>query len=540
MIPHDPAGHARRKLLLVHLYEQVKRLNREVAQSSHTQKGALELTEGELVKAALDEEEVLARGNSSLYGNFMKHRIAAYKKMKLEDWITYVKSSIATAHGRTDEKEPPSPPPLETGLPMSEEHVLLPRLISNQEPLARHGYVVSPPEPTDIAQAEATLALASNFEVCDRCKTRFQVFPDRRSEDGVLTTNGPCVHHWGRPVYPKREKTDAQTGSREPTYSCCHEFLNTPGCTEAETHAFKINDPMRMASVLPFIWTPTNPRQAKSPRGKVPKAVTFDCEMGYTTYGLELIRLTAVSWPEGDALVDVLVRPQGTILDLNSRFSGVWPESFASAFPYDLAVPAPPKAETPSPLPSERSSEAKPGDSPLPIVPSPAVARDLLCSFLTPETPLLGHALENDLNSVRLCHPRIIDTVVLFPHPRGLPIRYGLKMLTKRHLHRDIQMGGERGHDSLEDARATGDLVRYAVGQRWRDLSRDGWRIENGELQPPLPPDLPPAPASASGGTAVEGAREGRVLGGGSGTKRQRIEVETRHEINAKRQKAEA
>jgi hypothetical protein len=199
-------------------------------------------------------------------------------------------------------------------------------------------------------------------------------------------------------------------------------------------------------------------------------AVGFDCEMGYTAFGLELIRITAVSWPEHEPLLDVLVRPLGTIIELNSRFSGVWPEHFASAIPY---------AEWQPPSESQGPSATPP---PLPIVDNPQKARELLCSFLTPNTPLIGHAIENDLNATRLCHPNIIDTMLLYPHPRGLPMRYGLKMLTKKYLERDIQMGGDRGHDSMEDAVATGDLVRVRVARQWREMQSKGWKFENGEL----------------------------------------------------------
>jgi DNA polymerase III epsilon subunit-like protein len=237
--------------------------------------------------------------------------------------------------------------------------------------------------------------------------------------------------------------------------------------------------------------------------------------MGYTVCGFELMRLTAVTWPEGDALIDVLVRPQGAILDFNTRFSGISPEAWNSAIPYngtpntlDSLLPPPPPG-------SELSSPAVNSTGPMPIVDSPAAARDLLCSYITPSTPLLGHALENDLNVVRLCHPRIIDTVVLFPHPRGLPIRYGLKMLTKTRLNRDIQMGGANGHDSLEDARATGELVRYAVKRRWVEMKREGWKLEDGRLMPPLPADIPPLPQG----------EEEKVLGGSAGVKRQRIQI---------------
>lgn len=510
MIPHDPAGHAKRTLFLKHLHAQMERLNNEVAKSSHTKKTALTMTPDELIKVALDEEEKTARENHKVYANIIKNRVAALKKMVVDEWIAHVLANV-----RTDlqENQVKLPPPIDTGLPLELEHIVLPHLITDQTYLALYGYVPIPPTVEEITEAKAGVAASLNYEVCDRCKSRFRVFEERREEDGALTTNGPCTYHWAKPFTPKREKTDAIKGPKEAIYPCCQELQGTPGCTQCDTHVFKVSEGKRLASILPFINTPENPKPAKGPDGKLPKAVTFDCEMGYTVCGLELIRLTAVSWPEGHCLVDVLVRPQGTILDLNTRWSGVTPEMYSSAVPYeekvamDAFLPPPPPGSSTTPVLDAPTS------GPLPIVSSPAAARDLLCSFLTPSTPLIGHGIENDLNSTRLCHPTIIDTIILFPHPRGLPFRFGLKMLTNRHLKRDIQMGGAAGHDSSEDARATGDLVRFAVGQRFQRLQREGWTLNDGVLMPPLPGGPPPV-------------EETRALGAGSGVKRQRIDVE--------------
>lgn len=509
-IPNDPAGHSKRTLILKYLHGEMYRLNEEVKKGTHPDKALLVLSENELIKAALDEEEETARGNFKVYANVIKNRIAAYKKMKTEDWINHVLSTFKKP--KQADSGPEKQEPLVTGLKLDQEHIFLDHMISDQSNLAKHGYVPTPPTEAEMVEAKAAVAASLNFEVCDRCKSRFRVFPDRREEDGALTTNGPCVYHWARPVYPKRERTDAIKGARDATYGCCGELMGTKGCTQCDTHVFKINDPKRLASVLPFITTPDNPNPAKAPNGKVPAALTFDCEMGYTVCGFELMRLTAVTWPEGDTCIDVLVRPQGAILDFNTRFSGIIPEVYNSAIPYgaakafdDLLPPPPPGSKAPP-------QYGKAG--PMAIVESPIAARELLCSYITPLTPLIGHALENDLNVVRLCHPRIIDTVMLFPHPKGLPIRYGLKVLTKQRLDRDIQMGGASGHDSAEDARATGELVRFAVKKRWEELKREGFTIENGALMPPLPRDLPPPPPH------IEGSR---VLGGGAGVKRQRI-----------------
>ena len=217
-----------------------------------------------------------------------------------------------------------------------------------------------------------------------------------------------------------------------------------------KSHVFKVTDAKRLAAIMPFVQTPENPARLSG------EAVAFDCEIGYTTFGLELIRLTAIAWPTGNHLVDVLVRPLGEVLDFNSRFSGVWPEDYAEALEASRLKSA---GQKPKP-----SGAAK---VPLDIVESPAEARALLFKYISPTTPLIGHALENDLKAMRIIHPCIVDTVALFPHGQGLPKRNSLKMLSSMILDRDIQ-SDFRGHDSHQDARAAGDLVRMKIKEMVR------------------------------------------------------------------------
>ncbi|KAK4506809.1 hypothetical protein PRZ48_000542 [Zasmidium cellare] len=471
LIPNDPAGHQKRSLYIKHLHAEMVRLNRQVSETAGLElRHLLVLTEQKLIKLALDEEEKTARDHPTLYGNMIKSRIAALKKMPQEEWIKHVKSTYTTEQPKPSKRAAKA---LQTGLPIEQEHLILPELVIDQKPLAAHGYIPIPPTEAEAAEAAAAVEASKNYEICDRCAGRFQVFPDR-NEDGLLTSAGTCTFHLLRKVFPQRSKTDKETGEKEPYYPCCNEPMGTRGCTTRDEHVFKTTSPGRLAAIMPFINTPENDSPAKDRRGKDIEGVTFDCEMGYTALGLELIRLTAVSWPLGEELLDILVRPLGAIIDLNSRFSGVFAEHFANAIPYD-------EWQQPSPTPSSDPTAEKP----LPVVDGPHRARELLCSFLTPKTPLIGHAIENDLNTVRLCHPTVIDTMILYPHPKGLPMRFGLKMLTQRYLHRQIQTGGDRGHDSLEDAIATGDLVRAKVGDKWRTLRSSGWQIINDKLIPP-------------------------------------------------------
>ena len=473
MIAHDPAGHGVRLVLLKKLHEGMERLNKEVLKSDDPTEKIFHLSPNELVKLALDEEEQIAKENRSVYGNIIKMRILKYtKKMTVDEWIQQRKETVQKSPEAKKSSGSNESPPIETGLTLAEELLILPRLVADQTKFAQWGYVTSPPSEAEIEKARLGVEAAHGYEECDRCRSRFQVFPNRREEDGALTTGGMCTHHPLRRYFPPRDKADK--GPKEAKYGCCHEVVGSPGCTHAATHVFKISEAKRLAHVMPFISTPPNPTIDGG------EAVCFDCEMGYTCFGMELIRLTAVSWPSGKPLIDILVKPLGIMLDLNTRFSGVKPEVFAAAKEFD-----PLSKENPFP---------KTKDEPLRIVSSPHIARALLLKHVSPTTPLLGHALENDLNSIRLVHPTIVDTVVLFPHPRGLPLRFGLKSLADRYLQRAIQTAGAAGHDSLEDARATGDLVRVKIGNEWKKLKSHGWSVKNGAFYSPdstTPSELP-------------------------------------------------
>ncbi len=80
--------------------------------------------------------------------------------------------------------------------------------------------------------------------------------------------------------------------------------------------------------------------------------------------------------------------------DLNTRFSGIHPEEYATRA----------------------------------ILPLESVRR-ALGRLVGTDTILIGHALDNDLRVLRLVHQRVIDTAALFPHSRGLPYRRALRDL---------------------------------------------------------------------------------------------------------------
>lgn len=457
----EPALFVKRQGLLKLLHQYIGDLNSKVPSDQKANGTSIKLNSNQVKKLAVDEEARIAIEHKAVYENVLKQRLLALKKMKVETWVKEREDAVKKASGQAQAQEPPKP--VETGLTSEEEVQYLSRFTADQSGLSKFGYVTQLPTEKELEETRKALALADSYEVCDRCKTRFQVFPERRLEDGVLTTQGTCRHHWGRPIYKKGEPQK---------YTCCQEPVGSPGCGVEQHHVYVVKDAKRLSVVMPFIETPENDKV--SPHA----AVCFDCEMSYTTHGLELTRLTALSWPLHKPILDILVKPLGTVLDFNTRFSGVSKKQFLNAKPYDTANPV-----------------IDPND--LRIVDSPYKARELFCQLISPKTPVIGHAIDNDLNTIRLIHPTIIDTVLLYPHPKGLPIRFSLRVLAKDKLEWIIQQAGAAGHDSYEDARATGELVRFKIRQDWKLLKLDGWILQDGAPVPPPPVGPPPSEAAA-------------------------------------------
>ncbi|KAM6483457.1 hypothetical protein HDV62DRAFT_328459 [Trichoderma sp. SZMC 28011] len=496
LLKSSPASHEIRLKLLRLLHQEFKRLNEELRKTVKDQEQKLLLSDQDLITRALDEEQACAIEKPAVYSNVMKNKVMQYKRMTAAQWKEARAKERQEAQKKLqkDSEIDGEPRKIETGLTAAQEVELLKRILTPLDNMANHGYVPAVPTQEQIKSARDGMEAAKGWEKCDRCQQRFQVFPGRREEDGALTTGGACKFHWGKTYVPSKAPGDKTRVPKR--YHCCgQEVGESAGCFTHEHHVFKASDAKRLAAVLNFAETPENPLAPTD------RAVCFDCEMCYTVHGLELVRLTATSWPTGEDLLDVLVQPLGEILDLNSRFSGVWPDDLAAAESWsvnDDLKPAKDGNETGS-----EDGELKTKKKKLKIVSSPEVARDLLFSLISPTTPLIGHGLENDLNSVRIVHPTIIDSVLLYPHKMGLPYRHGLKTLMNVHMNRKIQQDtGPKmlGHDSGEDARAAGDLVRLRVMDVWNDMKRVGWRVVDGEITPP----------EGEGGGLTEAFIEGR------------------------------
>lgn len=477
--------HGTRLGLLKALYSELHRLNKLVADDKDASIAALKMSPNALVKFAVDTEADALAKQSAIYVNVVKNLIIRYKKMTMQQWVELRREEVKNAQSATTvttgRSKDEGPVKLDTGLSVNEELDLLDRFILRPEQLKQADFIVQPPTEEEVAEARKTTKSLGGYETCDRCASRFQVYTFPK-EDGSLASGGHCTYHWARPIRPSKEKGALERPHA--SYPCCGQATGAPGCTTATHHVFKISaaNVGRLGNILQFERTPENPNVQRI-------AVAFDCEMGYTTCGMELIRLSALKWPTNEPMIDVLVRPHGRIFDLNTKWSGVTMEQWHSALPIE------PGTGVPLTEPDTASSDGTKSTPRMKMLASPSAARRLLTSFISPKTVLIGHAIDNDLNVVRLIHPSIVDTSLLYPHSSGLPFRYGLKRLAKDWLNLTIQTQNDakpagstvdkevvQGHDSMEDSRAAGDLVRFKIMREWQKLKSQGWSVKDGQF----------------------------------------------------------
>lgn len=151
--------------------------------------------------------------------------------------------------------------------------------------------------------------------------------------------------------------------------------------------------------------------------------LSVDCEMCKAEDDqLVLTRISLLNW-DGSVALDKLVKPDVTIKDYLTQWSGITASMLE------------------------------------PVTTTLADIQKELLELITPRTILVGHSLNSDLNALKLTHPFLVDTGILYPHPRGPPYKQSLKWLAQKYLKREVQKGAQ-GHDSVEDARTCLDLVK--------------------------------------------------------------------------------
>lgn len=154
----------------------------------------------------------------------------------------------------------------------------------------------------------------------------------------------------------------------------------------------------------------------------------LDCEFCEAKSGKVLTRISIVNF-QNEVVFDSYVKPDEEVTDYLTKYSGITAEIVENAT---------------------------------------ATLKDIqnkIMETVSDTDILIGHSLESDLNVMKVKHPRIIDTALLYEHHRGPPLKPGLKWLSEKHLCRNIQKGEQtgEGHSSVEDLNACLDLVKMKL-----------------------------------------------------------------------------
>ncbi|KAG9514953.1 hypothetical protein KCV07_g7814, partial [Aureobasidium melanogenum] len=168
------------------------------------------------------------------------------------------------------------------------------------------------------------------------------------------------------------------------------------------------------------------------------RAIALDCEMagGRIGDGLvnQVIQLTAIDYFSGEVLISALVKPTLNIRQWRTNIHGVSHNMMSKAVNNGTALR------------------------------DVFHARELLFSFMNRNTILVGHALHNDLNVLKIAHDRCVDSEILAKaaidrasHNNGV----GLKKLCDALLGLSVQR--MTFHSCLEDTFAAREAVIYMV-----------------------------------------------------------------------------
>ncbi|KAL1500911.1 hypothetical protein ABEB36_006330 [Hypothenemus hampei] len=154
--------------------------------------------------------------------------------------------------------------------------------------------------------------------------------------------------------------------------------------------------------------------------------IAVDCEMCKTETGdLELTRVSIVN-EQHQVIYDTLVKPQNRIVDYLTRYSGINKKMMANV--------------------NKQLTD---------------VQKELR-KLLPNDAILVGQSLANDLHALKMMHPYVIDTSVIFNVSGDRQRKTKLKILANEFLNVQIQ-SGNKGHCSSEDSLACMKLVQLKL-----------------------------------------------------------------------------
>lgn len=154
----------------------------------------------------------------------------------------------------------------------------------------------------------------------------------------------------------------------------------------------------------------------------------IDCEMCKTSIGASELTRVSIIDEDGNEFYETLVRPENKIVDYVTEFSGITPEIMRNVS---------------------------------------KTLRDVhadLKNKLPPDAILVGQSLNFDLNALKMMHPYVIDTSMLFNITGKAGTKTKLKVLAKTFLQKDIQCSSG-GHNSIEDCKASLELVKHKLSK---------------------------------------------------------------------------
>ncbi|KAM3961120.1 LOW QUALITY PROTEIN: uncharacterized protein ACR2FA_004670 [Aphomia sociella] len=240
------------------------------------------------------------------------------------------------------------------------------------------------------------------IRTCCRCKKDYTV-----NKKGFASVKEECIYH---PNNKYRVRGEAR-------YQCCSQDGTSDGCCIAPSHVYEYVD---FENLKGYVRT-MPPEKSMDDYG----VYSLDCEMCYTTHGLDLTRVTVIN-SACKVVYETLIRPLHPIVDYNTRYSGITEEQMSAVKTTLLEVQA------------------------------------TLLAMFNSKTILIGHSLESDFKALKLIHDSVIDTSVLFPHKMGPPYKRALRNLSSEYLKKIIQNSVD-GHDSAEDATVCMELLHFKL-----------------------------------------------------------------------------
>lgn len=151
-----------------------------------------------------------------------------------------------------------------------------------------------------------------------------------------------------------------------------------------------------------------------------------DCEMCHTTLGVNEITRVSVVNEKYESVYETFVKPDNKITNYMTPFSGITEETLRD------------------------------------VTKTLKEVQEDIRQLLPPDAILVGQSLNVDLNSMKLMHPYVIDTSVIFNISGERKSKSKLRTLAREFLNEIIQ-NHAKGHDSIEDSAASMKLVQLKL-----------------------------------------------------------------------------